>query len=242
MPHKTIVITRPPSDAEVLMQALQESGHHAICEPLTEIFLNHTVRPELARALLGDPHAVIATSRNGVRALAALSELRDMMLLCVGESTEAVAQSAGFTRTSACGGDVQAMVDTIINAYDSGSHFVYVAATHTSEDLPGLLSAFGMQLTPIIAYNAVASEALSDTLIEQMRRNQIDGITFMSPRTAEIFMQLADKAGINDALPVLEAFCLSENVSKPLRAQVWKNIHIAKQPTLASLIACVDNA
>lgn len=242
MRHKTIVVTRPRSDAAPLMQSLQDSGHHAICEPLTEIFLDHTARGPLAQALHRDPDGVIVTSRNGVHALAALTELRDCALLCVGDGTAAAAESTGFSRVWSCGGHVQALADYVIDAFDADTHFIYVSAQHTHEDLPGLLGAFGIHVSQIVAYSAVASEVLSDTLVEQIRRGQIDGITFMSRRSADIFLQLCEKAGLMEALPALDAYCLSSNVAEPLRPHAWKNIAVAEQATLASLIACVDNA
>jgi uroporphyrinogen-III synthase len=224
------------------MQALQEKGHHAICEPLTQIFLNHTARSQLAYALQADPEAVLITSRNGAQALAALTELRDMMVLCVGDSTEAAAQSAGFTRTCSCGGNVQSMADYIVDAYDADSRFVYVSAEHTREDLPALLQSFGMQTEQVVAYSAVASETLSETLVEHIKREQVDGIIFLSQRTAEIFMTLARNAGIAEELGALTAYCISETAAEPLQKAGWKQLAVAKQATLASVVASVDNA
>lgn len=241
MRHKTVIVTRPLPDATLLIHALQEHGHHAIGEPLTEIFLHHTARQALTQALESDPDAVIVTSRNGARALAALTELRDLAVLCVGESTEAAARDCGFDRCFSCGGTVQAMLDYIVDAYDAGGRFVYLSAEHTRENLPEALRPFDMHVLQVVAYSAVASESLSETLTEQIRRNMIDGVVFMSQRSADIFMQLARKAQIEGDLAAMQAYCLSEACALPLRDAPWGEIVLAEQPTLASMVASVDN-
>lgn len=238
MAVKTVVVTRPLSDAAQLMQALQSAGHHAICEPLTEIFLNHTARLALEKTLLCEPDAILVTSRNGVAALAALCELRDHMILCVGESTAASAQSAGFSRVCTCGETVLDMVNYITDAYEPDARFVYISAEHVRSEF----SEYGLQVERIIAYSAIAAEHLSDTLIQQIKRGQIDVITFMSQRSAEIFMTLARHSDIVDSLSTIDACCMSATVAKPLQNAVWKHIIIASKPTLASVVQSVDNA
>lgn len=239
---KTVLITRGMNDDRELRLMLAEHGHRVIHEPLTEIFLNHTARPMLEAAIMNDPDAIIVTSRYGVRALAALSELRDTMLLCVGDSTGSVAESLGFTRVCVAGQTVDDLLDYVIGAYDDGARFLYASAQHVRADLEKWLANYQMSVSRIILYEATASDSLSDTLIEQLKRGHIDASTFLSARSSEIFMKLLDKAGITETIHSMEAFCLSDAVAAPLKSGNWKNIIVANEPTLASLAESVDNA
>jgi uroporphyrinogen-III synthase len=239
---KTIVITRARGDEASLVDALHARGYRTIHEPLTEIFLNHTARPELEYELQKDPSAVIITSRNGVRALAALTEMRDPMILCVGESTADVATSAGFTRVYAAGGDIEQLLNYIGDAYEEDAHFLYVSAEHIRTDLEPLLAIKGMQVKRIVTYTALPSQALSETLVEQLKRGQLDAITFLSQRSAQIFSTLMAKAEINTTAKDLQAIALSEAVAEPIRQLPWQAVAVSRQPTLASLLECVDNA
>jgi uroporphyrinogen-III synthase len=66
-------------------------------------------------------------------------------------------------------------------------------------------------------------------------------VTLMSERTSSLWISLLEKAGIlNQALPIV-AYCISEQAAEPLRGAGWKKVVIANEPTLASLIQCVDN-
>lgn len=238
---KTIVITRPLGD-ESLRDELLQRGYHVIQEPLTQIFLRHEARMEVENALLADPDAVIVTSKHGVQALSVLSELRDMFLLCVGETTAGIASQLGFDRVSVAGGTLDTMIDYILDCYDEESRFLYISGEDVSGDLEGTLAVRGMSVSRVVVYDAIAAESLSDTLVEQLRRGQIDALTFFSVRAANIFLSLADKKNIVASLAKIDVFCLSEAIAESVKQCEWRRVYSADKPTLASLLSCVDNA
>lgn len=241
MTDKSILITRPLGDERALTDMLHEQGYRVIHEPLTAIYLVHTQRQIVEQALSDEPDAVIATSRHAVNALALLTDLRDVFLICVGDATAQAALSLGFERVSTGGGTARKLVETILDGYDPGSRFLYLSGKHTRLDIATALTDADMEIQHLIVYEAVASEQLSDTLVAQLQRRSIDGVSLMSPRAAQIFSRLLEKAGLHDAPASLEAFCLSEAVAESLRDGPWKAIHITQAPTLASVVECVDN-
>lgn len=239
---KTIVVTRAKGDEQEITEALQALGHFVIHEPLTEIFLNHTLRAPLEQLLLAEPNAILITSKHAVQALALLSDIRDACILAVGTATTEYALSLGFSRVYDTGGTLESMLDYIQGGYDDEARFVYISGEHIRSDLPEILGSFGMHCDRIIAYHALAAESLSDTLIAQLKRGHIDAITFFSPRNAAIFLELLERAEITPASSVIDLFALSEEVANSARNTDWRQIFIAAQPTLASLVECVDNA
>jgi len=239
MGSKTVLITRAMGDEAELTEALHARDFSVIHEPLTQIFLLHTARTALERALFDEPDAIIATSRHGVMAMTALTQLRDSPLICVGEATAQVAENAGFTRVYDAGGDVYRLSDYLAAAYDPGSRFVYVSAQQVRVDLASLLD--DMQVDRIVVYEAAAVTELSDTLPQQLKRGQIDAVTFFSQRTAAIFANLLSAAGLEESAQSLHAFVLSDAVAEPIMPLRWRGIHVASEPTLASLVASVDN-
>jgi len=238
---RTVLITRTLGDDKELRELLQTSGHRVIHEPLTEIFLNHTTRQELNHSILSEPDAVIVTSRYGVRALAALDDMRDIVLLCVGEMTAQVAESIGFTRVSVAGKTAEELTDYILDAYENDACFIYASAAHIRVDLTQILGHYGMRVKRIITYEAIASEQLSDTLVEQLKRGQLDAVTLLSKRSAEIFMALLEKANVKDLAQGLDYYCMSEMIAESLRCCGFQRIIISREPTLASLVQSVDN-
>lgn len=239
---KTILITRPRGDEAIFRDELLERGHHVIHEPLMEIVLNHNVRAELEYALFDDPDALLVTSKHGVAALAMLTEIRDLFLLCVGEATANIASQYGFERVSITGETSEHMIQYILDSYDEDAKFLYVSGEDISTDFEQVLGVQGMEVRRVVAYEAVAVQELSDTLLEQIRRGQVDTVTFFSSRTAQIFLNLANKNNIFRELEKIDAFCLSAAIASEISGIKWHKIYIADKPTLASMLSCVDNA
>lgn len=236
----SILITRPKGDEIELTEMLHAQDYRVIHEPLTEVLLRHDVRHQVTQALMNEPDAVIVTSRHGVQALALLSELRDVFVLCVGEATAATAQSLGFDHVSAASGNVASLINYIRQGYDEGSRFVYISGDHVRTDLTEALPE--MNIERIVGYETVPADSFSDTLAEQLRRGQIHGVTLLSQRSAMVFLMLLTKANLRETTSSIRAICLSESVAEPLAAHSWRGIHIAQEATLASLAQCVDNA
>ncbi len=249
---KTILITRAKGDEQEITQELHERGHHVIHEPLTEIILDHTMRAPLYRMLLEDPSAILLSSKHAVQALALLTEIRDIMLLCVGEATANCAYSLGFTRIVTGGGTIDHLIEYLRDGYDEDANFIYISGEHIKSDLPTIIQSLGMNCQRIVAYQAVAAESLSDTLLEQMRRGYIDAVTFFSVRNVEIFYNLLSKHNCLPLISTIDAFTLSEEIAQKAASfttsfatsfneQSWRKIYNAHKPTLASLLECIDN-
>jgi uroporphyrinogen-III synthase len=239
---KTVLVTRAQGDEFSLRDALIESGHRVIHEPLTHVVLHHTQRLAVQHALADNPDAILVTSRHGVHALALLSELRDDYLLCVGQATAEAAESLGFSRISVTGSTVDDMVDYIMDGYDDDARFVYISGEHVRADIGQILAVRGIQVQRVITYSADTATALSDTVIEQIRRRQIDCITIMSPRAGEIWVRLAQQHGILPLMDSIEAVCISEAAANACSNAPWKALRYSTEPTLASVVESVDNA
>jgi uroporphyrinogen-III synthase len=242
MSAKTIVITRPSAEKDALTALLHTRGHHVICEPVTHIALRVSAQPALEQALATHPDAVIVTSRNAVEAFAAFTEFRDMVLLCVGPATGRAAHAHGFDRVFIAGGTVKHLVRHIISAYDRDSRFLYVSAEHVRMNLVAALGRHGMHVDRVVVYEAVAEPQLSDTFAEQMRRGKIDAVTFLSQRSAQVFEQLADKAGVKENLKKIHACCMSKTIAAGLDSKLWKQVHVPRSTTFTAFAESIDAA
>lgn len=241
MKNATIVITRPPGEEDALTETLHERGYRTLHEPLTHVILKHNALSELAASLKENPDAVIVTSRHGALALATLTPVRDLALICVGETTHNAALASGFTRVSVAGGTVENLLEYVANAYDEESRLLYVSAEHVRIDLASALEKQGMFVRRVVLYEAVASEQFSDTFVEHVKRGHIDAVTFLSQRAAEIFTALAAKSGIGESLGAVQAYCMSRAIAQPLDSHTWNAIHKAETPTLSSLVECIES-
>src|SRR5215813_12527695 len=108
-----LLITRPEPDATRLKARLEELGLEATIDPLVNITFNKADEIELSEA-----QALIATSRNGLRALAARSEVleiaRKLPAFTVGDATAADARALGFEVVLAGAGTSHDLVPQIV--------------------------------------------------------------------------------------------------------------------------------
>ena len=111
-----LLVTRPEEDAVVFKAQLIAQGHTVTIEPLLKISTEGADPIDLDGA-----QAIIATSRNGLRALAATPHLeaaRALLLFAVGPGTAAIARGLGFK--------------TIVEGPSNAHELVPVSADHVA--------------------------------------------------------------------------------------------------------------
>ena len=83
-------------------------GHDAIIAPLLEIRFHN--RPPVS---LDGVQAILATSANGVRALARRTSDRSLLVFCVGPQTAEAAKALGFAHVKNADGDAKALAAAV---------------------------------------------------------------------------------------------------------------------------------
>ncbi len=111
-----LLVTRPEPDASRQAEQLRAMGHEPVLAPLLTI----EMLPGVALRLDG-AQAVIVTSRNVLRAVAARPELieaRDLPLYAVGDATARAAAELGFRQIVAGPGTGEELADLIARELD----------------------------------------------------------------------------------------------------------------------------
>ena len=192
-----LLVTRPEPDAGETAARLRAMGHAVMLQPMLRVVFSDP--PEG----LPDPAALIATSRNGVRALAAwpiAAAWRGKPLLVTGEGSAQTSAEAGFTDVRSGGADAAALANRILRDLEKGDGpVVYAAGRDRTGALAGGLTAAGFDLRVVEAYRAEAVAELDPGVAEALRAGRIGCVLFFSRRTAEAFVaavhQVAASAG-----------------------------------------------
>jgi uroporphyrinogen-III synthase len=230
-----LLVTRPAEDAAGLIALLAGKGHEVTGAPIMEIRLIADAALDLSGV-----EAVLITSRNGLRALAAATPRRDLPLLAVGPASAAAAREAGFAEVLSAEGDVAALA-ALVAARLKPAHgtLLHVAGTVTAGDLAGPLSARGFPLRRAVLYEAAAAARLPGPARDFLTANRPGGVLLYSPRSAALFRRLVTEAGLAPALGSLTAFCLSEAVAAEARALPFGAVAVAPRPEQDSVLALI---
>jgi len=235
------LVTRPEEQSASLAAALRQRGIEPVMEPLIRIRLGedgaHILSP-----LLPGAQAVLFTSANGVRAFAAATARRDLSAYAVGDMTAAEARRAGFAATTSAGGnaeDLAALVRERVRPADGA--LIHAAGSAGTGDLAGTLGGAGFEVRRAILYEALPAERFGAAALAEIQAGAIGAALFFSPRTAAAFARLAREAGLEARCAGMIGIALSPAVAVRLAGLV-RIIHVARAPTMTSLLDALDRA
>ena len=235
-----LLLTRPRPDSIALAHRLRAHGVEALIEPMMTIRLDDTARLDLSGA-----QAILLTSANGARALAAAApgaEARRLPVLAVGPATAQEARDAGFGSVTAAGGDVDALAAlAAARLRPDAGRLVHVAGRVSTGDLVPRLSAAGFEARRVPLYEAIAVRALSAPARRALEEQTLAGVALFSPRSARLFARLVRESGLEAAARALTAFCLSQAVAAAATLS-WRQVSVAAAPRQDALVACVARA
>lgn len=230
-----VLITRPRSDGESFQAKIEQLGWRATLEPLIDIVPN-PIEP----ADIQDAGALIATSRNALRSLAASPALKAALplpLLAVGPGTAALARKFGFENIVEGDGTGASLVPEIVRL--SKTHvgtFIHLAGDVLAFDLVAALAPEHIPIRALTVYRSIAAKTITPQVAEALRNEDIDVVALMSPRTAETWSRLAETLSPPANLSAVTYVCISENVAKALSMRPpAQNIAIAARPNLDEL-------
>jgi uroporphyrinogen-III synthase len=234
-----LLVTRPEPDALRLSGLLEDAGHEALVEPLLSMSFEGGDAVDLDGA-----QALIATSRNALRALKAspaLAEARRLPLFAVGKATAAEARARGIETVVTGAGNAAELVAHIVSVLDpAGGVLVHLAGDALAYDLAGELEAHGFRVRRPVVYRTTAATAFGETTVEALAMHEIDGVLLMSPRTAAVYARLVAKHGLASVVRGLPHFCLSEAVARQLQPLGAVPTKIAEAPRLEEVLALID--
>jgi uroporphyrinogen-III synthase len=233
-----ILVTRPEPEGSRMKAQLEAAGHRVTLDPLLQI---EPVAID-ASAFEG-AQALIATSRNGLRALGrspALGAALTLPVFAVGSGTAEIARELGFDRVrdgAGAGGD---LVPVIAAAAEPGNGpLVHVAGEVTAFDIATALAEHGFKVRTLAAYRAVAAASLSEASARAIAESSLDAVILMSPRSANIFAQLVADRGLQALVRRLVLLCLSRAVAEATKSLAPVQVEIAEAPTASAMLAAV---
>ena len=227
-----VLVTRPKPEADATATRIAALGYRTLIEPLIEIV------PRLGPPLeLGDIQAVLVTSGNGARALAAHTPLRDQWLFAVGDATAKALRELGFLRVESARGSATELAELVQRRCDpSRGSLLHVRGDVVASDPSVSLSEAGFSVRTAVLYETRTPSAFSPSLERTMRHNDLAYVLFFSARTARTFVRLALAAGVASACERTEAFCLSVAVAAAAAGVPWRAVRVAVRPDHEALL------
>lgn len=170
------------------------------------------------------PENIIFTSKNAVKAVLQLPDLRELQqkrIFCVGEKTAAFLKQNGFKpfRIANYGSDLASVIVDEFNEEE----FLFFCGKKRHYDLPKQLENAGVSFSEVEVY---------DTLPDQKKIDRIfDGVLFFSPSAVKSYCSVNS---MNSSV----AFCIGTTTATEAKKNT-DNIIIASTPSIESVIVQV---
>jgi uroporphyrinogen-III synthase len=226
-----LLLTRAAEDCERTRAKLEAAGHAVIVSPV--LVVERTGEPWPRRP----PEGLIATSSRALSAASdeARPDLSQVPLYLVGQRTEEAARRHGFGGPATVAPDGAALA-AILGKLPA-MRLLYLAGVDRKPDIEAGLAAAGHRLMVIETYEAVAAESLTPEAVAALRDDAIEGVLHYSRRSAEIFLALAARGGIDPAGTA--HLCLSADVAAPLCEGGCGDVWVAPTPDEAGMLSLV---
>jgi len=231
-----ILVTRPEPDAARTASQLRAAGHEVVVDSLL------TIEPIAFDPPRGEYAALAVTSANALRAVASspsMAKLKSLPLFALGMHTANAARLAGFIYIEVAGGDARALGDLLVRRLPAGARVLYLAGERRAHDLAALVAPANLAIETLVVYRAKAAERFDKVTAEKLHARAFDAVLHFSPRSAEVFVTLAQKAGLEFAFGSIRHLCLSKAVAAVL-LEAGAKVEIAPRPEEEALLALLD--
>ncbi|MCC1481429.1 uroporphyrinogen-III synthase [Roseibaca sp. Y0-43] len=223
----TLLLTRPRTSAENFVKAAAWAGD-VVISPLIEVVLRPIAPP-------APGEGVIFTSQHGVRAVAAVTGVRDAPVWCVGPGTFAAAQAAGFATLHQGGGTAESLIAELAAA-PPDCPLVHVHGAHVVTDLAGRLMDAGLRARGVVGYDQ-HERPLSDAARQCLLRQGHVVVPVFSPRSAKLFARAWEELGA--PLAQLHALAISAAAAQALGQVPLASLTIAHSPDLPGVLGAL---
>jgi len=232
----TLLVTRPGDDGIKLANLLGKRGFDVIMDAMLSIEMDETAKPDLAGV-----QAVLATSANGIRALSARSENRELPVLAVGDATAALAREMDYATVRSASGDVESLAALAMAQFDQQDGALYhPAGSEIAGNLSKILLQNGFEYRRDILYRAEKHTSLNPVTVQHLKSGLITGALFYSPRTLKTFCELLINEKLSTTVQTVTAYCLSPAVASKCGDIKWGDIKTCSHPDQKSMLELVE--
>jgi uroporphyrinogen-III synthase len=232
-----ILVTRPEPGCAETAAAVAALGWQPLPAPAL------VLSPILPPGWRAPPaQALLLPSRASARALAGRLD-PGLPVLAVGRGTAAEARAAGFAAVTEAAGDAVSLAALAAARLDPRRGALLLAVGEGyGLPLAAALRQAGFAVQRRAVYAARPAAALPPPVILALRRGNVHGALFLSPRSAQVTQALLRRGALGETVRRVVAFALSCRIAARLADMPWQEIRATREPDPAALLALLGPA
>jgi uroporphyrinogen-III synthase len=239
-----ILITRPQLEAEELKAKLLDRKINAHCDSLISFRHNDVWTDN--ESMMDINSVCLFTSIQAVLSIEkkySLNDyLKDVRIVCVGERV------SNYLKSKSVGNIINIFRDSdqLIAELDFNNFkknpLIYFCGNNYNTDLVDQIKSVNIKCEPIVVYSVNTAEELSMETQVMIKKNQIQSVALYSQFSANVFMDLLQKANLLDPFRERKIFCLSKNIAMKVKSSGFNNIIIPASSNEVSMINVIKKS
>jgi len=239
-PNKFIfLLTRSIKQSNELKKNINLKNFNFLNCPMLKIKTIKLTKNQIKEIKVAD--YIIFTSANAVNISRNYLNSFSNKVFCVGDDTKMACLKNNIKNVSSSGGNVNDLIKLIVKKIKNRSKkLVYISAKETSVNLPLILKSKKFNVQKIIVYESEKIKKIQRSILNLIKLNKINFVTFFSKKTAIAFNQLILKYKLKKYLINIECISLSNSIEKIVKKNNFKKYYVCANSDRKSFLELIN--
>ena len=233
------LLTRSVKQSNELKRNINLKNFNFLNCPILKIKHIKLTKEQIKEIKVAD--AIIFSSANAVNISIKYLNSFSNKVFCVGKDTKIACLKNNIKNIYSSNSGVKDLIKLIIKKIkDREKKLVYISAKQTAANLPLILKSKKFNIKKIVIYESEKIKKIQKSILDLIRSNKLNFVTFFSKKTAIAFNQLVLKYKLKKYLMNMECISLSSTIEKIVKKNNFKKYYICSNPDRKSFLKLIN--
>ena len=235
----TFLLTRSIKQSNELKKNINLKNFNFLNCPMLKIKPIKLTKSQIKEIKVAE--AIIFSSANAVNISRNYLNSFSNKVFCVGDDTKAVCLKNNIKNVSSSDGSINDLINLITKKIKNRSKkLVYISAKQTAVNLPLILKSKKINVKKIVIYESKKIKTIQKSILDLIKSNNLNFVTFFSKKTAIAFNQLVLKYKLKKYLMNMECISLSSTIEKIVKKNNFKKYYVCSNPDRKSFLILIN--
>jgi len=235
----TFLLTRSIKQSNELKKNINLKNFNFLNCPMLKIKPIKLTKNQIKEIKVAD--AIIFSSANAVNISRNYLNSFSNKVFCVGDDTKVACLKNNIKNVSSSGGNINDLINLITKKIkDRSKKLVYISAKQTAVNLPLILKSKKIYVKKIVIYESKKIKTIQKPILDLIRLNKLNFVTFFSKKTVITFNQLILKYKLQRYLMNTECISLSNSIEQIAKKNNFKKYYVSSNPDRKSFLKLIN--